>query len=219
MANIKYTDEYIKQEALKYKTRSEFKCKDELLYNTAWNRDLLNEVCSHMEYKHTKWNFQKLQEEALKYKTRSEFSIKDGKAYTAARRKNYLNTICTHMEDGRKNRNNKNIIYTNRRTILYYIIIEGKHKIGVALHEKYKDPVDTITKYRYNPYNNIEIIDYVIFNNGIYAIETEQLILDKFKKYRYMGENFILRSKKSGGEGECFTIDIYNDIKSYFINK
>ena len=217
MPKIKYTDEYIQSQALLYGSRSEFKKENELLYNVAWNRKLLESVCSHMKHKHIKWTKENISIEALKYKTRSEFYENNPKAYTACRRKKLLDELCVHMKDARKQHRNNSKIYKNRKTILYYIKIDGKYKIGVTLHEKYKEPSDSITKYRYNKYNNIEIISYKIFNNGEEAFLEEQKIIKEQKEYKYIGENFILNSKKSGGESECFTIDIIDIISSSFL--
>ncbi len=47
--NFKWTTQKIHEEALKYKTRMEFKKKKSFVYDTARNRGILDEVCSHMK--------------------------------------------------------------------------------------------------------------------------------------------------------------------------
>ena len=47
-SNYRYTDEEIRNNAIKCITRGEFQRKYEYHYNAALRRDLLNEVCSHM---------------------------------------------------------------------------------------------------------------------------------------------------------------------------
>jgi hypothetical protein len=104
---FKWTNEKLKLEALKYKTRSEFQKYSSGAYDSAYSRNILNKICEHMpdridtkgEKNSTfKWTLEKLQEEALKYKTRQEFKINNMGAYNTARNKKILNQICGHMK-------------------------------------------------------------------------------------------------------------------------
>jgi len=113
------------------------------------------------------------------------------------------------------------LTYKNRDTILYYIKLNNIYKIGIIIHEQYKSPEDSIIKRRYNKnFKNkdvsIEIIDYKLYNNGEIAYLNEQEIIEMYKEEKYIGENFITSNGKSGGESECFTRNIYEDIKYYF---
>lgn len=82
----------------------------------------------------------------------------------------------------------------------------------MAIHEKYKNPEDAILKYRFGRDNiKIEIIDYVLFENGINAILAERTILEDFHKLRYKGPKIII-----GGITEIIVEDIYEGIKQYF---
>jgi len=81
-------------------------------------------------------------------------------------------------------------VYKNRRTILYYILINDKiYKPGVAIWEKYKTPEETILKQRYGRdiKNNvkIKILNYYVFDDGIEALKMEKYIIEKYKEKLY----------------------------------
>jgi hypothetical protein len=106
MSNIKYTFESIEQEALKYKSRGEFQRLSVRYYRAAYDRDILEQVCSHMP-RHIsmsgknnptfKWSDEKLTEEASKYNTRKEFLKNNRSAYFTAQARGILNNISSHM--------------------------------------------------------------------------------------------------------------------------
>jgi hypothetical protein len=91
----------VKEEALKYKTRTEFKNNSSGAYYTAINNNWLNDVCSHMIYKTKLMNYWKnidrCKEEALKYNKISEFQKKSRGAYVFAKKNGWLDEICSHM--------------------------------------------------------------------------------------------------------------------------
>lgn len=86
----------IKNEALKYKTRSEFK-KNSHKYTIARRMGVLDTVCKHMKHGSLKWTKEALIEEALKYTSRLEFCKKKSGAYSAAQQMKILDEICKHM--------------------------------------------------------------------------------------------------------------------------
>jgi len=94
---LKWTEEKLKEEALKYDTRIEFQKGSYGAYSAAQRRGLLEEVCFHMEARFT-WTKDMLKTEALKYDTRFEFSKGNSGAYTTAHKRGLLNDICSHME-------------------------------------------------------------------------------------------------------------------------
>lgn len=111
-------------------------------------------------------------------------------------------------------------VYKDRKTILYYVKINDIYKIGVILHERYKNAKNAILNGRYgkgnlSDNNSIIIIDYKIFKDGKMAKKIEKKIIDDNKTYRYLGERFIINKDNSGGESECFNKDIYPSIKKY----
>ncbi len=102
---LKWTKEKLQEEALKYKTRTEFQKKANGAYCAAYKNKWLDEICTHMVNGRTlvarKWSKEKIREEALKYTTRSEFHKKSCSAYNVAYKNNWLDEFCTHMVDGR----------------------------------------------------------------------------------------------------------------------
>lgn len=106
--NFRWTDEDLRKEALKYKTRGEFQRKS-VSYGTAHKRGILDEICSHMP-KHVdqsnknnpnfKWTDEQLEKETLKYKTKKEFK-KNRPIWAACQRRGLLEKLCLHMETTR----------------------------------------------------------------------------------------------------------------------
>jgi len=95
---LKWTEEKLKEEALKYDTRGEFSKGSESAYSAARKKGLLDDICGHMEGRKLKWTEDMLQEEALKYDTRGEFAKGSKNAYDAAQKRGLLDKICSHME-------------------------------------------------------------------------------------------------------------------------
>lgn len=200
----------LKKEALKYTSKSEFRKNNNSAYRIAVKLKIQDEICIY-DNGNILWTDALLQEEALKYTTKSEFRTINVNAHHAAQRKGVLNKICKHMKPSPRG---KRETYIGRNTILYYIKINNIYKIGIAIHERYSKPEDTILKYRYpreaKKYN-IEIIDYKIYKEGEYAYDNEQEILEMYKENKYIGEKFTY-----GGESEMYTRDIYQELVRYF---
>ena len=104
----RWTFELLKSEALKYKTKGEFKKKNRKAYFAATKRDDYSLIVKHMpqylnrlglDKARIKWTSEKLREEALKYKRRMHFARHNINAYQAALRmgKTFFNEICSHM--------------------------------------------------------------------------------------------------------------------------
>lgn len=95
-----WTKEACLNEALKYKTRSEFQNKSRSAYASAQRNGWLRDMYKHMDTKYKEdgyWGIEECRREALKYKSRTEFSIKSGGAYNAAKKNGWLNDICAHL--------------------------------------------------------------------------------------------------------------------------
>ncbi|MDD4242778.1 MAG: hypothetical protein PHG08_00565 [Bacilli bacterium] len=95
---IKWTEESLGIEALKYNSISEFKKNNDAAYHACRNFKLVDKLCSHMQSKYNKWDIDSLQKEALKFNTRNEFRELSNSAYQSACRGNLLDIICKHME-------------------------------------------------------------------------------------------------------------------------
>jgi len=89
------------EEALKYKTKSEFRKNSKSSYDISYNNGWLNDICYHMirpKPHNYKWTYDKCKEEALKYKTRKEMEIKSSSAYTIINKNNWSNDLFLHMK-------------------------------------------------------------------------------------------------------------------------
>lgn len=100
--DIKWTKEKCKEEALKYKSRNDFRKNSLRAYMATFNNGWADEICSHMSYIYKKWNKEKCREEALKYNSRSDFYYGSCSAWDRARRNGWLDEICSHMIELRK---------------------------------------------------------------------------------------------------------------------
>ena len=88
------------QEALKYKTRSEFQKTSNASYCKASKEKWLDEICSHMiqlKKPNNYWTKEKCHQEALKFNTKVDFREKASNIYSQAHRKGWLDIICCHM--------------------------------------------------------------------------------------------------------------------------
>jgi hypothetical protein len=97
-SRYKWTDSMLQKEALKYKTRKEFRKNSPAACLVAGRRGILDQICSHMKYIRTYWTDEMLMEVALKYNEKTEFARKESAAYSTAYRRGILNKICAHMK-------------------------------------------------------------------------------------------------------------------------
>ena len=95
---VRWTEQMLIEEALKYNNRSDFQSANSGAYKSAIRKGILNDVCSHMIYKLINWDEKMIRKEALKYNTRNDF--KNGSnAYRSAQRKGILDDVCSHMKN------------------------------------------------------------------------------------------------------------------------
>ena len=88
------------EETLKYSSRSEFQNNASSAYNSAFKNKWLDEICSHMIFKHRPdnfWNFDKCIQVAQEFKSITELSKKFPGAYTAIRRNKWQDSISSLM--------------------------------------------------------------------------------------------------------------------------
>lgn len=103
-----WTIEECREEAQKYKTRSEFYKNSKKFYTVCTKNNWLDDVCSHMfeiKKKAKNTTFEDCEREAVKYKTRHEFQLKAQLFYKVARKNDWLDKVCSHMEELMKPRN------------------------------------------------------------------------------------------------------------------
>jgi len=95
-----WTKEKCSEEALKYRTRKEFKDNSPNAYSASVRNKWLNDICQHMGEKKIKnlfWTKEKCAEEALKYNSRSEFEKGSPSAYVKSGKMGWKDEICLHM--------------------------------------------------------------------------------------------------------------------------
>ena len=128
-AQTAWTDEMLHNEALKYKTRSEYRSQAASAYITARKRKIIDYVCAHMHPVQTSWTDDMLQNEAMKYQTRIEFVRGSFNAYQRAAKREMLDRICGHMERGL--RSDDDVIYIWKAVGETYLG-EQVYKVGVT---------------------------------------------------------------------------------------
>lgn len=99
---VKWTQEAVLKEALRYSTRTNFWRGSSGAYCAAQRLKILDTCCAHMiglKKPNGYWTKDLCATEALKYETRSEFRLHSGSAYGRSWRSGWLNDICLHMEN------------------------------------------------------------------------------------------------------------------------
>ena len=92
-----WTLEKCKEEALKYRTVSEWIKNSQISCIISRKNKWHKECCAHMD-KAFVWTFDLCKEDALKYKTKEEWRVKSSGACSAARKKGWFDKCCTHMD-------------------------------------------------------------------------------------------------------------------------
>lgn len=125
MAFIRYpkgfwTLEKCKEEALKYKSKSEWKNNSAHSFDAAQRKGWIEECSKHMKTLwEKKWDYESCKAEALKYKTKSEWNKNSPSSANAARNNKWYEELTKHMKPGKtwdvvrktniKNKNNASI--------------------------------------------------------------------------------------------------------------
>lgn len=99
--NNKWTEDKIREEALKYNSRAKFRDLSAGAFGAAKLLGIYEEVCSHMPMP-TYWTKETVLHEALKYKTREEFRRKHIGAFVTAYKLNIIDEVCSHMKPKKK---------------------------------------------------------------------------------------------------------------------
>lgn len=82
--------EKCREEALNYKTRSEFSKYSNGAYDKARDNNWLDDICQHMKIIKRKWTFEECKEEASKYNRRSDLEKGNLGAYKKARKEGWI---------------------------------------------------------------------------------------------------------------------------------
>jgi hypothetical protein len=96
-----WNEEKIKEEALKYNSKSKFKKGNESAYVAAKRLGVFEITCKHMP-NHVRrtnriWTPEKLAKEALKYSTKNDFRIGNKSAYSTSKKLGIFEEITSHM--------------------------------------------------------------------------------------------------------------------------
>jgi len=210
--NTKWTIDLCKKEAIKYSSRKDFQHGSGSAYQYAKKNNILPEII--FKNKRFYWSKETVLQEAKKFKHRSEFYKTNPSAYQYAYKNKILDEVCSHMIKpdilpvSRKT-------YKDRKTVVYYLKVNNRYKIGICMMQKYKTEKEAILKGRYSKDIrnglNIEIINYKLFQDGAIAWDIEKIILKKYKKLRSLNEKILI-----SGNTELFNEDISKEISNYF---
>ena len=168
---MKYSIEELKQVALKYNTRIDFKKNDNSFYQFAFKHKVLNLICDHMVCGRTKHTDEDIRNAAKQFKTRFEFQKKSSLYYSAKKRcQTYLDDVCSHMKVMVKKRTHKSIKedakkYTTRKEF----------------------ELNDMNGYAYCRRHNIldEVCGHMDYQHIYY---TEEMIFEEIKKYKTLKE-------------------------------
>ena len=98
---VVWTLDLLKEDALKYKTRSEWANNSESAYSRSLKTKTIDVCCRHMTPPSStireKWTIEKTKEIALMYKTRAEWKEGHCRSYDAACSRKWLDICCSHM--------------------------------------------------------------------------------------------------------------------------
>lgn len=192
-----WTKERCHEEALKYKTRTEFQETSLSSYSKASKKEWLNEICSHMtstKKANDYWTKERCQSEALKYKTRAEFNKKSGSASNKSKKNGWYDEICSHM-----------IRLGDRRHKLIYAYEFSDKTVYVGLTyniqdrkvRRNADQEDAVTKHiiqtGLNPFIKL-LTDYISVDE---AVKEEARYIKLYKKNGWI----ILNRSKAGSVG------------------
>ena len=96
----KWTLEKCKEDALKYKTRSEWHNKSNRAYHAAHHNGWLKKCCKYMidiKKPNGYWTLEKCKEDALKYNSIKEWNKFSSSAYNISKSNKWLKECCGHM--------------------------------------------------------------------------------------------------------------------------
>lgn len=192
-----WTKEKCTEEALKYKSRIEFRLNSFNVYETSKRNNWIDDICIHMINKIKPigyWTKELCQNEALKYTIRNEFKLNSGGAYYFSLKNKWLDEICIHMP-----------IIGNKylRCIYAYEFNDNKVYVGLTFNLK---------KRNIQHLNNIksQVYKHIINCNNNYIIKqlTEYINVDdaiKMEEYyvNFYKENgwYILNKANTGAIG------------------
>ena len=127
-----WTKEKCQEEALKYKSKTDFKKSEKGAYKKATQNKWINDICSHMKSDRKPngyWTKEKCQEEALKYKTKANFYNQNSSAYSKALKNKWLKNILEKLLQAMKfqTQNLSLLALIKSRNYIMRIILREQH--------------------------------------------------------------------------------------------
>ena len=183
MGKLIWSKEKCHEEALKYKTKIEFKKNNGSAYNSASKNKWLDEICSHMHRKYkvpNYWTKERCHEEALKYNSRNGFKNGCGVAYSKSIKMNWIDDVCSHMKQKQQlTKKDCHVIAMLHKTKTEFA--RGDVKIyRYALKNKWLDEICSHMIISGNRYNKC-IYSYEFIDNSVYIGLTYNLNMRDMK--------------------------------------
>lgn len=204
-----WTYDRCKKEALKYKSRTDFKLNSGSAYTISNRNKWTNNICDHMFSPINPsgyWNFERCKVEALKHKTKTSFEKKSKGAYMASKRNGWYKDITEHMEylPGIS----KRMIYCfefSNNYVYVGLTCNLNRRISQHLNDE-KSSVFKHIKKTGSKYVLKKLTEYVLTSE---AKENEEYFLQK-----YLNEGWsVLNKAKTGGVGVNTLIWDYEKCK------
>lgn len=202
----KWTYESCYQEALKYKSRSEFKNHCASAYQTAIKKGWLDTWFEKKRKPVGYWNEQTCYQEALKYKSRREFQRRCGSAYNAAWKNGWLDDYTWFGKDLNP--------YKNKRDNVYCYIFKELNSVYIGRtvdpdkrNKEHNTNVNS-SVYKFAKQNNILIPQITTLETNLSleeGLEREHFYVTKFKKEGWNVLNKAKTGKNCGALGSlCY---------------
>jgi hypothetical protein len=206
--------ENCKCEALKYKSRGEFRAKSSGAYSSARLNNWLNEICSHMIGRTNPkgyWTIERCRNIALKYNTKKDFATYDKTAYKMAHKRIWIDEICSHME-----------VLGDKlfRCVYSYEFPDNSVYVGLTCNlserneERKKNKRDQVTKH-ISETNLVPKMKKL--TSYIPVKEASNLEIFHIEKYKREGWN-VLNKIKGGGTGGGHLIWTFDKVKEAATN-
>lgn len=182
-----WTQKTLKEEALKYSTRKEFETSNRGAYHSAWEQNLLDKVCLHMDTKI--WTKARICEVAYKYTKLKDFRLEQESAYSAARTKGYFEDCCAHLSRS-----------TNRSTRLIYACEFPDNHVYIGLtwnikdREQRRNQDDGLLKHKLK-----SGLDYTVKQLTSLMLEKEASIAESEFLTKYKDNGWIILNKATTG--------------------
>lgn len=196
-----WTDNEIRQEALKYDNVKDFREKSSDAYYAAFSHKIYDEVTAHMKRQYTlDWTKDMVWKEALKYNTRSEFMDGNYAAYQQAHSKGWIEDVTSHMT--RLGNLYKRIVYV-------YEFPDNSAYIGLTLNKedrdrRHKQKIKSAV-FKHIQATGLQPTLKYVSDDYIDAEDARKLEHCTIEEYRAKGWN-ILNKASAGGLGGCSRI-------------